>query len=138
MANRYNARTTIMELPKHTDRRTVLKTVGAGVAGGIAVAGNAAASPRNNFGYVESDSELEDKTVTISGPPRREKVFCDAGGSDSESRIKTQVWSTDYNSEELYLIPSGYDDGDTVTVAAVFTSCTRNKEIKGEVTITKK
>lgn len=126
-----------MTLPEDTNRRKVLKTLGAGVAGGIALAGNAAASPQNNFGYVEDESSLEGETVTLSGPLRREKVFCDAGGS--ESRIKTQVWnaSNEYVDEDLYLIPSGYDDGDTVAVGSVFTACTKNNDIKGEVGVTK-
>lgn len=124
-----------MTLPENTDRRTVLKTLGAGATGGILLAGQAGASPSNNFGYVEPDSTLEGATVTLSGPLRKEKVFCDAGGS--ESRIKTQVWNVDVPDEELYLIPSGYNDGDTVEVGTVFTSCTRNPAIKGEVPITK-
>lgn len=123
-----------MELPDNTNRRTVLKAVGAGVAGGVALAGNAAGSPKNNFGYVV-DSTLEGETVTLSGPPGREKVFCDAGGS--ESRIKTEKWEVDGSDEPLYLIPSGYDDGDTLDVGSVFTSCTRNTDIKGEVAVTK-
>lgn len=106
-----------------------------GVTGGAVLAGTAAASPENNFGYVETGSALEGETVTLAGPSRREKVFCDAGGS--ESRIKTEVWGLDGSDEELYLIPSGYDGGDTVAVGAVFTRCTRNDDIEGEVTVTK-
>lgn len=123
-----------MTRPENTDRRTVLKTVGAGAAGGILLAGRAGASPSNNFGYVK-DSTLEGKTVTLTGTPWREKVFCDAGGS--ESRIKTEVWNVEEFSDPLYLIPSGYNDGDQVQVGKVFTSCTRNPDIKGEVSITK-
>lgn len=125
-----------MTLPEHTDRRTVLKTVGAGAAGGVALTGLVSGSPSNNFGYVE-DSTLVGKTVTLSGPPSREKVFCDAGASDSQSRIKTQVWDVAGYDDPLYLIPSGYDDGDTVAVGSVFTECTSNDTIEGEVVITK-
>lgn len=96
--------------------------------------GTVSGSPSNNFGYVE-DSTLEGETVTLSGPPSRAKVFCDAGGS--ESRIKTQVWDVEGCDDPLYLIPSGYNDGDTVEVGSVFTSCTRNDDIKGEVTVSK-
>lgn len=122
---------------KHTspDRRTVLKALGGGAAGGVALVGSVSGSPSNNFGYVETGSELVGETVTLAGPPSREKVFCDAGGS--ESRIKTQVWDVDGDDEPLYLIPSGYEAGDTVEVGAVFTACTRNNDIEGEVTITK-
>lgn len=123
-----------MALPESTDRRTLLKTVGAGVAGGVALTGTVSGSPKNNFGYVE-DSTLEGETVTLAGPPSRAKVFCDAGGS--ESRIKTQVWNVEEYDDPLYLIPSGYDDGDRVEVGAVFTFCTRNTGIEGEVTVTK-
>lgn len=123
-----------MTLPEHTNRRTVLKTLGAGAAGGILLAGQAVASPSNNFGYVE-DGSLKGETVTLSGPTGREKVFCDAGGS--ESRIKTEVWDVVEADVPLYLIPSGYNDGDQVKVGGVFTSCTANPGIKGEVSITK-
>lgn len=122
-----------MTAPKHTNRRTILKRVGAGVAGGVALAGTVSGSPQNNFGYVV-DSTLEGETVTLSGPPSRKKVFCDAGGS--ESRIKTEAWDVDEFDDPLYLIPSGYNDGDTVKVGSVFTSCTRNDDIKGEVSVT--
>lgn len=114
------------------NRRTILKSIGAGVVGSAAITGEAAASPRSNFGYVEN-SNLEGKTVTLSGPIGREKVFCDAGGS--ESRIKTEVWAA--GGENLYLLPSGYEDGDEVTVGGVFHTCTRNNEIAGEVPVTK-
>lgn len=120
---------------ENIDRRTVLQTLGAGVAGGTGFVGTAAASPRNSFGYVAADSKLLGKVVTLSGSPRREKVFCDAGGS--ESRIKTEVWELIGTDEELYLIPGGYETGDTVTVGSVILECTRNDDIKGEVTITK-
>ncbi|WP_396613012.1 hypothetical protein ACH9L7_07045 [Haloferax sp. S1W] len=116
------------------NRRSVLKTLGAGAAGGIAFTGAVSGSPKNNFGYVE-DSTLEGATVTLSGPPSRAKVFCDAGGS--ESRIKTEVWEVDGFDDPLYLIPSGYNEGDMVEVGSVFTSCTRNDDIKGEVSVTK-
>lgn len=126
-----------MKLPENTNRRTVLKTLGTGAAGGVVLAGEAAASPSNNFGYVITGSSLEGKTVTLSGPLGRHKVFCDAGGS--ESRIKTEVWDASNGSvtEKLYLIPSGYNDGDRVTIGDVFTYCDRNNDIKGEVSITK-
>lgn len=124
-----------MTLPENTNRRTVLKTLGSGIAGGVALAGNAAASPQNNFGYVE-DSTLEGETITLSGPPQKQKVFCDAGGS--ESRIRTEKWGVEGSDDSLYLIPSGYNDGDTVVVGSVFTRCTRNPDIEGEVSVTKK
>lgn len=122
-----------MKLPEHTNRRTILKAFGAGAAG-VALAGTATGSPRNNFGYVE-DSTLDGEIVTLSGPLSREKVFCDAGGS--QSRIKTQVWDIEEHSNLLYLLPSGYNDGDTLEVGSVFTSCTRNDDIEGEVPVTK-
>lgn len=115
------------------NRRKVLKTLGTGVAGGVTFAGSATASPGSNFGYVETGSDLEGKTVDLVGTPSRHKVFCDAGGS--ESRIKTEVWDTSAG-EPLYLIPSGYGAGDTVGVGSVFTECTRNPVIKGEVSVT--
>lgn len=118
-----------------TKRRTVLKTLGTGVTAGVALAGSAVASPQRNFGYVETASALEGATVTLSGMPDRFKVACDAGGS--ESRIKTEVWNLENSSESLYLIPSGYNAGDTVRVGAVFTECARNPDIEGEVSITK-
>lgn len=124
-----------MKQPKNVDRRTVLKTLGTGAAGGVVLAGNVSGSPQNNFGYVE-DSTLEGETITLSGPPSREKVFCDAGGS--ESRIKTEVWDVEGYDDPLYLIPSGYNDGDTVAVGSVFTRCTRNPDIEGEASVTKK
>lgn len=123
-----------MEPPERTTRRQILKAVGTGVAGGLVIAGTVSASPSNNFGYVE-DSTLENKTVTLSGPPTREKVFCDAGGS--QSRIKTEVWELKGHDDRLYLLPSGYDDGDTLEVGEVFLACTRNPDIEGEVTVTK-
>lgn len=123
-----------MQLPEHTNRRTVLKSIGTGAASGVALAGTASGSPSNNFGYVE-DSTLEGETVTLSGPPSKEKVFCDAG--QSESRIKTEKWDVQGFNDPLYLIPSGYNAGDTLEVGTVFTSCTRNDEIKGEVSVTK-
>lgn len=78
---------------------------------------------------------MEGATVTLSGPPGRAKVFCDVAGS--ESRIKTEVWDVDGSQEQLYLIPSGYEDGDTLLVGQVFTECTRNQDIEGEVSVTK-
>lgn len=125
-----------MTLPENANRRTVLKAVGTGAAGGVALTGIVSGSPSNNFGYI-ADSTLEEETVTLSGPPSREKVFCDAGASDSQSRIKTQVWDLEGSDEQLYLIPSGYSDGDTVAVSGVFLPCTSNGAIEGEVSITK-
>lgn len=119
--------------PKHTNRRTILKTIGAGAAGGLALTGTVSGSPLSNFGYVE-DSTLEGETVTLSGPPGKEKVFCDAGGS--ESQINTEVWDVEGQDDPLYLIPSGYNDGDILEVGNVFTACTKNEDIKGEVPVT--
>jgi hypothetical protein len=124
-----------MELPEQPRRRTVLQRLGAGVAASAALAGPAAGSPRNNFGYAETDSQLVGETVTLSGRRGREKVFCDAG--ESESRIKTVVWEVAESDEALYLIPSGYEGGDVVTVGSVFTRCTRNDGVEGEVTVTR-
>lgn len=119
-------------------RRNVLRTGAlasiAIAAGRTTIAGSSVASPQNNFGYVK-DSTLEGKTVPLAGPPSREKVCCDAGGS--ESRIKTEKWDLEESGEPLYLIPSGYDAGDTVEVGSVFTFCTRNPDIKGAVSVTK-
>ncbi len=112
----------------------MLKTVGAGATVGVALAGRVSGSPSDNFGYVEN-STLEGETVTLSGPPSRAKVFCDAGGS--ESRIKTEKWEVEEFDDPLYLIPSGYNHGDELAVGAVFTSCTRNEKIEGEVSVTK-
>lgn len=130
-----------MKQPENVDRRTVLRTLGTGAAGGVVLAGNVSGSPRNNFGYVEGstpeEDTLEGKSVTLSGPPSREKVFCDAGASESESRIKTEVWDVEEFDDPLYLIPSGYNDGDRLSVGSVFTECTNNKDIKGEVSVTK-
>lgn len=120
-------------------RRQVLRTgaiaSGAAVVGGGALVGTAAGSPQNNFGYVVTGSSLEGETVTLSHSAGRAKVYCDAGGS--ESRIKTEVWELEGSTEELYLIPSGYETGDTLEVGSVFTSCTKNEAIKGEVAVTK-
>lgn len=43
------------------------------------------------------------------------------------------MWNTSIGSdgEELYLIPSGYEKGDRVSVGSVFTACSRNDGIKG-------
>lgn len=133
-ANQANARNRVMN-QENVNRRRVLRTLGTGVAGGAVLVGTTSGSPRDNFGYVETESDLEGETVTLSGPPERRKVFCDAGGS--ESRIKTEAWDVGRFDESLYLIPSGYDDGDEITVGSVFTSCTKSNEIKGEVSVTK-
>jgi hypothetical protein len=127
-----------MTIPENTKRRAVLKTAGAGAAGGVVLTRIVSGSPSNNFGYVEKDSDLVEETVTLSGPPSREKVPCDAGASESESRIKTEVWDVDEYDEQLYLLPSGYNAGDRVEVGGVFLECTRNPDIEGEVTVTKK
>lgn len=123
-----------MQLPTNANRRTVLKAVGTGAAGSVALSGTVSGSPRNNFGYV-ADRALEGETLTLVGPPSRAKVRCDAG--ESESRIKTQVWGVEESDAQLYLIPSGYEGGDRVEVGSVFLDCTRNSDIAGEVSVTK-
>jgi hypothetical protein len=126
------------DTPELTDvsRRRVLKAVGTGATVGVALTGTVSGSPSNNFGYVVDGSDLEGATVTLAGSAGRRKVRCDAGGS--ESRVKTEAWNLEESGETLYLIPSGYDAGDVVDVGEVFTSCTRNDEIEGEVSITKR
>lgn len=124
-----------MTLQEDVKRRKILKTLGAGATGGILLAGSATASPQNNFGYIEQGGGLAGQTVTLAGEPRREKVFCAAGGS--QSRIKTQVWGLDESEEEIYLIPSGYEEGDELSVGPVFTACPDNDDIEGEVSVEK-
>lgn len=121
-----------MSRRQDSTRRKVLKTLGAGVAGGTAITGLAAGSPRTNFAYVSDDVKVGD-VVTLTSREGRPNLNC----NDAGANIRTTEWSVNGDDDPWYFIPNGYKGGERVEVTGEAIGCADSVLADKEVQVTK-